>query len=56
MSRYEVWEHNGQVVPSPNVEEEDNNDWARGDAMHEMLDSLSPELNFSSEDPPTLEV
>jgi hypothetical protein len=38
-----------------NVEEE-NNDWADGDAMHEMLDSLRPELNLSSNDPPTLEV
>jgi hypothetical protein len=38
-----------------NVEEE-NNDWAHGDAMHEMLDSLRPELNLSYNDPPTLEV
>jgi hypothetical protein len=22
-----VWQHHGEVVPNPNVEEEDNNDW-----------------------------
>jgi hypothetical protein len=49
MFGYEVWEHLGEVVPNPNVEEEENNDWACGDAMHEMLDSLHPELNLSSE-------
>jgi hypothetical protein len=53
---YEVWEHHSEVVPNPNVEEEENNDWAGGDAMHEMLDSLRPELNLISEDPPTLDV
>jgi hypothetical protein len=55
MPRYEVWEHYGVVVPIPNVEEE-NNDLVCGDAMHEMLDSLRPESNLSSEDPPTPEV
>jgi hypothetical protein len=54
--RYEVWEHHGEAVPNPNVEEEENNDWASDDAMHEMLDSQLPELNLSSEDPPTPEV
>jgi hypothetical protein len=54
--RHEVWEHHGEVVPKPNVEEEENNDWAGGDAMHEMLDSLCSELNLSSEDPATPEV
>jgi hypothetical protein len=53
---YEVWEHHGEVVPNRNVEEEENNDWAGDDAMHEMLDSLRPELNLSSKDPATLEV
>jgi hypothetical protein len=48
-----VWVHHGEVVPNPNVEEEENNDWA---AMHEMLDLLRPELNLSSEDPATPEV
>jgi hypothetical protein len=56
MSGYEVWEHHGEVLPNPNVEEEENNDWASGDAMHEMLDSLRPELNLRSEDPTTPEV
>jgi hypothetical protein len=50
-----VWEHHGEVVPNLNVEEE-NNDWACGDAMHEMLDSLHPELNLSSKDPATRDV
>jgi hypothetical protein len=50
-----VWEHHGEVVPNLNVEEE-NNDWAGGDAMHEMLDSLHPELNLSSKDPATRDV
>jgi hypothetical protein len=54
MPGYEVWEHHGEVVPNPNVE--GNNDWASGDVMHEMLDSLRPELNLSSEDPATSEV
>jgi hypothetical protein len=27
MSRYKVWEHHGEVLPNPNVEEEENNDW-----------------------------
>jgi hypothetical protein len=56
MPGYEVWEHHGEVVPNLNVEEEDNNEWASGDAMHEMLDSLPPELNLSSEDTATPEV
>jgi len=56
MPGYEVWEHHGEVVPNRNVEEEENNDWAGDDAMHEMLDSLRPELNLSSEDPATPEV
>ena len=55
MPGFEVWEHHGEVVPNPNVEQE-NNDWAGGDAMHEMLDSLRLELNLSSEDPATPEV
>jgi hypothetical protein len=55
MARYEVREHHGEVVLNPNVEEE-NNDWAGDDALHEMLDSLRTELNLSSEDPATLEV
>jgi hypothetical protein len=45
----------GELVPNPNVEEEENNDWFDSDAMHEMLDSLRPELNLTSKDPPTLE-
>jgi hypothetical protein len=40
MHGYEVWEHHSEVVPNTNVEEEENNDWAGGDGMHEMLDSL----------------
>jgi hypothetical protein len=56
MPGYEVWEHHGEVVPNQNVEEEENNDWACDDTMHEMVDSLRPELNLSSEDPATLEV
>jgi hypothetical protein len=56
MPEHEVWEHHGEVVSNRNVEEEENNDWAGDDAMHEMLDSLRPELNLSSEDPATLEV
>jgi hypothetical protein len=52
---YEVWEHHGEVVPNRNVEEE-NNDWAGDDAMHEMLDSLRSELNLSSKDSTTPEV
>ena len=56
MPGYEVWEHHGEVVPNRNVEEEENNDWAGDDAMHEMLDSLRPEFNLSSEDPATPEV
>jgi hypothetical protein len=56
MPGYEVWEHHGEVVPNPNVEEEENNDWVGGDAMHEMLDSLHPELDLSSKDPATSEV
>jgi hypothetical protein len=56
MPGYEVWEHLGDVVPNPNVEEEENNDWAGGDAMHEMLDSLYPELDLSSEEPATPEI
>jgi hypothetical protein len=56
MPRYEVWEHYGEVVPNRNVEEEENNDWAGDDVMHEMLDSLRPELNLSSENPATPEV
>jgi hypothetical protein len=56
MTRYEVWEHHDVVVPNKNVKEEENNDWAGDDAMHEMLDSLRPELNLSSEDPATPEV
>jgi hypothetical protein len=55
MPGYEVWEHHDEVVPNRNVEEE-NNDWAGDDEMHEMLDSLRPELNLSSEDPATPEV
>jgi hypothetical protein len=42
MPGYEVWEHYGEVVLNPNVEEEDINDWAGDYAMHEMLDSLRP--------------
>jgi hypothetical protein len=53
---YEVWEHHGEVLPNPNVEEEKNNDWAASDVMHEMLDLLRPELNLRPKDPPTLEV
>jgi hypothetical protein len=56
MPEYEVWEHHGEVVLNPSVEEEENNYWAGDDAMHEMLDSLHPELNPSSEDPATPEV
>jgi hypothetical protein len=56
MLRYEVWEHHGEVVPNRNVEGEENNDWAGDDAMHEMLDSLRPELNLTSDDPATPEV
>jgi hypothetical protein len=56
LPEYEVWEHHGEVVLNPNVEEEENNDWAGDDAMHEMLDSLRPVLNLSSEDPATPEV
>jgi hypothetical protein len=56
MSGYEVWEHHGEVVSNWNVEEEENNDWASGDTIHEMLDLSCPELNLSSEDPATLEV
>jgi hypothetical protein len=56
MPEYEVWEHHGEVVPNQNVEEEENNDWAGDDAMHEMLDSLRPELNISFEDGATPEV
>jgi hypothetical protein len=56
MPVYEVSEHHGEVVPNPNVEKEENNHWAGNDAMHEMLDSLCPELNLSSEDPATPEV
>jgi hypothetical protein len=56
MPGYEVWEHHGEVVPNQNVEEEENNDWGGDDAMHEMLHSLHPELNLSSEDPGTPEV
>jgi hypothetical protein len=56
MPGYEVWEHHGEVVPNRNVEEEENNDWVGDDAMHEMLDSLRPEFNLSSEDPATPEV
>jgi hypothetical protein len=56
MPGYEVWEHHGEVVPNPNVEEKENNDWAGDDVMHEMLDSLRLELNLSSEDPATPEV
>jgi hypothetical protein len=56
MPGYEVWEHHGKVVPNRNVEEEENNDWVGDDAMHEMLDSLRPELNLSSKDPATPEV
>jgi hypothetical protein len=37
-------DNNGEIVPNPNVEEEQNNDWAGGDAMHEMLGSLRLEL------------
>jgi hypothetical protein len=51
-----VWEHHGEVVSNPNVEEEENNDLAGGDTIHEMLDLSCPELNLSSEDPATLEV
>jgi hypothetical protein len=56
MLGYKVWEHHGEVVPNRNVGEEVNNDWGGDDAMHEMLDSLRPELNLSSEDPATPEV
>jgi hypothetical protein len=52
MPKYDVWEHHGEVVLNPNVEEE-NNDWAGDDAMYEMLDSLHPKLNLSSKDPST---
>jgi hypothetical protein len=40
MPIYEVCEHHGEVLPNPNVEEEEKNDWAASDVMHEMLDSL----------------
>jgi hypothetical protein len=50
-----VWEHHGEVVPNPNVEYE-NNDWASDDVMHEMLDSLRPESELNSKDPPTPEI
>jgi hypothetical protein len=56
MLGYEVWEHHGEVVPNPNVEEDENNDWVGDDAMYVMLDSLRLELNLSSEDPATPEV
>jgi hypothetical protein len=56
MTGYEVWEYHGEVVPNPNVEEEENNVWAGDDAMHKMLDSLHAELNLSSKDPATPEV
>jgi hypothetical protein len=39
MPGHEVWEHHGEVVLKPNVEEKENNDWVGGDAMHKMLDS-----------------
>jgi hypothetical protein len=45
MLGYEVWEHHVEVVPNPNVEEEENNDWADGDAMCEMLDPTTPEVS-----------
>jgi hypothetical protein len=50
-----VLEHNGEVLPNPNVEEE-NNGWVGSDTMPEMLDSLRQELNLCSEDPPTPKV
>jgi hypothetical protein len=56
MPRYEMWEYHDEVLPNPNVEEEENNDWFSGDAMHEMLDLLRLELSQSSKDPPTTEV
>jgi hypothetical protein len=30
MPGYEVWEHHGEVLPNPNVEDDENNDWAGG--------------------------
>jgi hypothetical protein len=39
MPKYDVWEHHGEVVLNPNVEEVENNNWAADDTMHEMLDS-----------------
>jgi hypothetical protein len=56
MPKYDVWEHHGEVVLNPNVEEVENNDWAADDTMHEMLDLLRQELNLSSEDPVAPEV
>lgn len=44
-----MWDHHGEVVANPNVEEE-NIDWIGSDVM---LDSLHLELNLSPEDPPT---
>ena len=38
------------------AEEEEKNDWAGVDAMHEMIDAIRPELNLSSEDRATPEV
>jgi hypothetical protein len=56
MPEYEVWVHHGEVVSNRNVEEEENNDWAGDDAMHEMLDPLRLELNLSFKDSATPEV
>jgi hypothetical protein len=47
-----VWEHHGEVATNLTAEEEENNDWTDGAAMHEMLDLLRLELNLSSEYPP----
>jgi hypothetical protein len=31
MLGYEVWEHHDELVPNPNLEDEENNDWAGDD-------------------------
>jgi hypothetical protein len=51
-----VREHHGEVLAYLNVETEENDDWAEGDVVHEILDLLHLELNLSPKNPPTPEV
>jgi hypothetical protein len=52
---YETWMFHGEKYTAV-AAEESANDWAGADRMDEMLETIQPEFDLDTEDPPTPEV